>query len=56
MAGKKVIRCPAGHTTTWMVGIVPNVSGPKQRYKCKTCGRSFYIGKDKPKAKRTKKS
>ena len=45
MADKvKCVEC--GSTRTWLKGSVPSRSGPKQRYVCFTCGRTFY----KPKA------
>jgi len=41
------VKCPeCGSTRTWAKGQVPSRSGPKQRYVCFTCGRTFY----KPKA------
>ena len=41
------VKCPeCGSTRTWQKGLVPSRSGPKQRYVCFTCGRTFY----KPKA------
>jgi transposase-like protein len=40
------IVCPEGHTRVWAKGLVPSRTGPKQRYVCFTCGRTFY----KPKA------
>ena len=40
------ITCPEGHTRVWLKGAVPSRTGPKQRYVCFTCGRTFY----KPKA------
>jgi len=36
------IRCPEGHTKVWKKGSVPSRQGPKTRYVCYTCGRSFY--------------
>jgi transposase-like protein len=46
------IRCPEGHTKVWKKGCVPSRKGPKVRYVCYTCGRTFY----KPKPIRTKKT
>jgi transposase-like protein len=46
------IRCPEGHTKVWKKGEVPSRTGPKQRYVCFTCGRTFY--KPKPVAKKPK--
>ena len=39
------IKCPAGHTKVWLKGKVPTRKGPKARYICYTCGRSFYAPK-----------
>ena len=45
MADKvKCVEC--GSTRVWAKGQTPSRSGPKQRYVCFTCGRTFY----KPKA------
>ena len=45
MADKIV--CPfCKGTRVWAKGQVPSIHGPKQRYVCFTCGRTFY----KPKA------
>lgn len=47
------IKCPeCGSTKTWAKGKVPSRTGPKQRYVCFTCGRTFY--KPKPVAKKPK--
>ena len=46
------ITCPEGHTRVWAKGQVPSRSGPKQRYVCFTCGRTFY--KPKAEAKQVK--
>ena len=46
------VLCPAGHSKTWKKGEVPTRTGPKQRYVCFTCGRTFY--KPKPVAKAQK--
>jgi transposase-like protein len=41
------VTCPECKSTrVWLKGSVPSRSGPKQRYVCFTCGRTFY----KPKA------
>ena len=44
------IACPEGHTRVWAKGFVPTRSGPKQRYVCFTCGRTFYKPKAEAKA------
>jgi len=37
------VKCPeCGSLKTWRKGEVPSRSGPKQRYVCFTCGRTFY--------------
>jgi hypothetical protein len=41
------IKCPEGHTKVWKKGMVPTRKGPKVRYVCFTCGRSFYAPKSK---------
>jgi len=48
------IRCPEGHTKVWKKGTVPTRKGPKIRYVCYICGRSFYkkATSRKPKAKK----
>ena len=47
------VKCPeCGSLKTWAKGKVPTRTGPKQRYICYTCGRSFY--KTKPVAKSQK--
>ena len=46
------VLCPAGHNRTWKKGEVPSRTGPKQRYVCFTCGRTFY--KPKAAAKKSK--
>jgi len=53
------IKCPeCGSLRTWLKGQVPSRTGPKQRYVCFACGRTFYKPKVEPKpAKaRTRKS
>ena len=52
----KVI-CPECRSSrTWAKGKVPSRTGPKQRYVCYTCGRTFYkpksAGVKKPKSKK----
>ena len=49
----KGLKCPVGHTTIWKVGTVPTRTGPRVRYKCSTCARSFYAkgALDKPEPK-----
>jgi len=49
------IKCPEGHTKVWRKGLVPTRSGPKVRYICYTCGRSFYAP-DKPKVRKPRAS
>ena len=51
------VLCPEGHSRTWKKGEVPSRTGPKQRYVCFTCGRTFYKPKVEPKPKpaRTRK-
>jgi len=39
---RKRMRCPVGHNDIWRKGLVPSRQGPKTRYICRTCGRSFY--------------
>lgn len=36
------MNCPVGHTKTQKVGVVMTRKGPQQRFKCTTCGRTFY--------------
>jgi len=38
----KVICPECKSTRTWLKGLVPSRTGPKQRYVCFTCGRTFY--------------
>ena len=47
------IRCPeCGNTKgIWAKGKVPSRSGPKQRYVCFSCGRTFYKPKEAVKSK-----
>jgi predicted RNA-binding Zn-ribbon protein involved in translation (DUF1610 family) len=41
------VKCPeCGSLKIWAKGRVPSRTGPKQRYVCFTCGRTFY--KPKP--------
>jgi len=46
------VRCPAGHTKTWKKGRVPTRQGPKTRYICSVCGRTFYAPADRKKVRR----
>lgn len=39
--------CPVGHTKVWKRGKVPTRHGPKVRYVCTVCGRTFYAHKEK---------
>ena len=51
------VKCPeCGSLRTWLKGLVPSRTGPKQRYVCFTCGRTFYKPKaePKPRVKRSK--
>jgi len=50
------IRCPEGHTKVWKKGAVPTRKGPKVRYVCYTCGRTFYKPDAKKKIKKAKGS
>lgn len=50
------LKCPVGHTKIWMKGKVPTRQGPKTRYVCYECGRSFYKPKPATKAKSGKKA
>ena len=43
------VKCPAGHTRVWKKGTTPSLSGPKTRYICYVCGKTFYS--EPPKAK-----
>lgn len=53
MADKvKCVEC--GSTRTWKKGEVPSRTGPKQRYVCFTCGRTFYKAKSELKLAKTK--
>jgi len=49
------LRCPEGHITIQKRGMTPSRTGPKQRYLCVTCGRTFFDVKPKRKS-RAKKS
>ena len=49
------VLCPEGHSRTWKKGEVPSRTGPKQRYVCFTCGRTFYKLKKVGKPKSSKK-
>jgi len=50
----KVICPECKSTRCWAKGSVPSRSGPKQRYVCFTCGRTFYKPKAEVKAVRAK--
>jgi len=53
------VKCPeCGSLRVWLKGHVPARGGPKQRYVCFACGRTFYKPKVEPKLKapRTRKS
>ncbi len=53
---EKGIKCPeCGSVRVWKVGAVPTRSGPKERYKCVVCARSFYAPVP-AKAKRVRKA
>lgn len=54
----KVVCVECGKNRCWRKGEVPSRSGPKQRYVCFDCGRTFYVAVAKPTAqpKRTKKA
>jgi transposase-like protein len=55
MADKvKCVEC--GSQKVWAKGQVPSRTGPKQRYVCFTCGRTFYKPKVEPKLARAKKA
>lgn len=51
------VRCPEGHVKIWKKGCVPTRKGPKVRYVCYVCGRTFYRPKatTENKAKKNKK-
>ena len=50
------IRCPECKSTeVWLKGSVPTRQGPKRRYLCTKCGRSFYEEQGRPKSKRKSK-
>jgi len=50
------VKCPeCGSTKTWLKGRVPARGGPKQRYVCYTCGRTFYKPKVEAKPARVRK-
>ena len=50
------VLCPEGHSRVWKKGEVPSRTGPKQRYVCFTCGRTFYKPKTKVKKSGKKKA
>ena len=41
------VKCPECGATTriWAKGLVPSRTGPKQRYVCFACGKTFYKAK-----------
>jgi transposase-like protein len=49
------IKCPEGHTKVWKKGSVPTRKGPKARYVCFACGRTFYKKAPNPVAVRKAK-
>jgi len=52
------VKCPECGSTSriWAKGQVPSRSGPKQRYVCFTCGRTFYKPRVETKPARSRKS
>jgi transposase-like protein len=50
------VKCPECKSTSriWAKGLVPSRSGPKQRYICFACGRTFYKPKAEPKPTKPK--
>lgn len=52
----KVICPECKSQKVWAKGLVPSRSGPKQRYVCFTCGRTFYKPKVEAKPARTRKA
>ena len=54
---EKVICPECKSSRTWLKGQVPSRSGPKQRYVCFQCGRTFYKPKVevKPRVARARK-
>jgi len=51
------VKCPeCGSLKTWAKGLVPTRQGPKQRYVCFTCGRTFYKPKTAVKSARVRKA
>jgi len=60
MTAEKIICPECGSVRVWAKGRVPTRSGPKQRYVCFACGRTFYkpavkVHKSIPKPKANKK-
>lgn len=45
------MNCPVGHTNVQKIGVVMTRKGPQQRFKCTTCGRTFYARSAKPSPK-----
>ena len=41
----KIVKCPEckKETRCWRKGVVPTRAGPKRRYVCFDCGRTFYF-------------
>ena len=57
--GTTKVTCPVCKSKrVWLKGKVPTRKGPKARYICYECGRSFYAPKrvSKPSKPRTKKA
>lgn len=51
------VTCPECKSQkVWAKGRVPSRTGPKQRYVCFSCGRTFYKPKSEPRAKVARKS
>lgn len=42
------VKCPyCKRERIWRKGFTPTLKGERQRYVCFTCGRTFYLPKDK---------
>jgi len=54
MAKDKVVCPECSGVRCWKKGLVPSRTGPKQRYVCFDCGRTFHLP-DKPKKQATVK-
>jgi len=51
------VKCPeCGSLRVWLKGKVPARGGPKQRYVCFACGRTFYKSAVEAKRKPARKS